>query len=92
MPINIYKEENQEKLAWLCEELWDLPNQIDALETWLKEKVSNLKPNKYIADIGFEIRDHASGGGGILSSEAMKIMGKIGMNLYFSEYPNSNNL
>jgi hypothetical protein len=87
MPINIYIEETGEKLDWLCEDIWDLPNQIEALEAWLDKKGKNLNPNKYVADIGFDIRKHATGGGGVLNSNAMKIMGAIGMDIYFSEYP-----
>lgn len=86
MPVNIYKEEAGEKLEWLCDEVWDLPNQIDTLEIWLNKKGKNLIPSKYIADIGFESRKDASGGGCVLSANSMKIMGTIGMDIYFSEY------
>ncbi|MCB0397456.1 MAG: hypothetical protein KDD36_12415 [Flavobacteriales bacterium] len=89
MPINIYAEDSGEKLDWLCDEDWDLPTQIDALETWLMNKGKTLKPNKYVADIGFGIRKDATGGGGILNSKSMAIMGEIGMDVYFSEYPSS---
>jgi len=87
MPINIYIEESGEKLDWLCDEHWDLPTQIDALETWLINKGKSLEPSKYVADIGFDIRKDSTGGGGVLSSESMTIMGEIGMDVYFSEYP-----
>ncbi len=87
MPINIYKEESSEKVDWLCNDIWDLPTQIDALETWLRKKAKTLPPDKYVADIGFDIRKDACGGGAVLSSESMRIMGEIGMNVYFSEYP-----
>lgn len=87
MPINIYIEESGVKLDWLCNEYWDLPTQIDALETWLINKGQFLDPGKYVADIGFDIRKDATGGGGVLNSELMAIMGKIGMDVYFSEYP-----
>tara|TARA_R110000868_G_scaffold67050_3_gene199311 strand:+ start:338 stop:610 length:273 start_codon:yes stop_codon:yes gene_type:complete len=89
MPINIYKEDSREKLEWLCNEDWDLPTQIDALETWLMNKGKNLEPSKYVADIGFDIRKDATGGGAVLNSESMAIMGKIGMDIYFSEYPSA---
>ena len=89
MPINIYIEESGEKLEWLCDEDWDLPTQIDTLETWLMNKGKILEPNKYVADIGFDIRKDATGGGAVLNSESMAIMGKIGMNIYFSEYPSA---
>ena len=86
MPINIYVEETGEKLDWLCNDIWDLPNQIYALEKWLDTKGAKLVPSKYVADIGFDFRKDATGGGGVLNSNAMKIMGTIGMDVYFSEY------
>ncbi|MTI22687.1 hypothetical protein E1176_16765, partial [Fulvivirga sp. RKSG066] len=73
----------------LCNEDWDLPTQIDTLETWLMSKGKNLEPSKYVADIGFDIRKDAAGGGAVLNSESMSIMGKIGMDIYFSEYPSA---
>ncbi|MCD8423600.1 hypothetical protein [Tenacibaculum finnmarkense] len=86
MPINIYIEETREKIEWLCDGIWDLPTQIDILETWISSNGIKLKPDKYVADIGFDIRKNANGGGGILNSQSMKIMGEIGMDIYFSEY------
>jgi hypothetical protein len=38
MPINIYIEETGENLDGLCDDVWELPNQIDALETWLEKR------------------------------------------------------
>jgi hypothetical protein len=89
MPINIYIEDSGERLDWLCDGVWDLPTQIDALEVWLDKKGTDLEPNKYVADIGFDIRKDASGGGAVLNSKSMKIMGRIGMDVYFSEYPSA---
>jgi hypothetical protein len=40
-----------------------LPTQIDTLETWLDKKGKDLEPNKYVADIGFDIRKDTSVGG-----------------------------
>jgi hypothetical protein len=42
-----------------------------------------------LMNLGFDIRKDATGGGGTLSSNSMKIMGVIGMDVYFSEYPSS---
>ena len=89
MPIDIYNYIDSEKIDWLCDDTWELPDQIDALENWLKLKGINLPKGEYVADIGFDIRKDATGGGGVLSSASMKIMGEIGMNIYFSEYPTS---
>jgi len=87
MPINIFVEETGEKLTWLCGEKWDLASQIEALEEWLMNEGKSLVQNKYVADLGFCIRNDARGGGGVLSSESMRIMGMIGMDLFLSEYP-----
>lgn len=89
MPINIYNQENNERLEWLCEDVWDLPNQIDTLEKWLTTKGIKLPKDSYVADIGFDIRKEATGGGAVLTSKSMKIMGDIGMDIFFSEYPTS---
>lgn len=89
MPINIYIDGNYERVDYLCENIWDLPNQIDSLEKWLKTKGVSLLKGSYVADIGFDIRKDAVGSGAVLSSKAMKIMGDIGMDVYFSEYPES---
>ncbi len=89
MPINIYREKTSEKIDWLCDDIWDLPSQIEVLQSWLKENKFKLTKDKYVADIGFDIRKDATGGGGVLDSESMKIMGDIGIDLYLSEYPGS---
>ncbi len=89
MPIRIYKVRAGEELEWLCDEYWDLPTQIDALENWLINKGKTLEPNRYVADIGFDIRKDAIGGGAVLNSESIATMAKIGMDIYFSEYPSN---
>ena len=92
MPINIYAEGGGEKLAYLCERNWRLPDQVDALEAWLKENGSKLKSGHYVADIGFTPREDASGGGAALSPEMMRTMADLGMSLFLSEYPGENEL
>ncbi len=87
MPINIYVKSTIERVDWLCEDDWELPGQIYSMEKWLLENENNLKPDLYVADIGFRVRENASGGSGVLSSKAMAIMGHLGIDLYFSEYP-----
>nr|WP_319509618.1 hypothetical protein [uncultured Draconibacterium sp.] len=89
MPINIYNQTTNEKLEWLCDDIWDLPNQIDTLEKWLRTKGTLLPKSSYVADIGFDIRKDATGGGAVINSESMKIMGDIGMDIFLSEYPNT---
>ncbi len=57
MPINIsdQKAENNDKIAWLCDDSWNLAEQMYALEDWLKEKGKDLPKGDYVADITFLI-------------------------------------
>ncbi len=87
MPINIYSVDSGERIAWLSEDNWTLPKQMGTLETWLRNHGKNVAPGSYVADIGFSIRKDASGGGAVLKPESMSIMGEIGMEVHFSEYP-----
>ncbi|MCH1923371.1 hypothetical protein L9G74_03370 [Shewanella sp. C32] len=86
MPIYVKVDGSDEKVAQLAEGGWELRSQIEALESWLLTNPLNLVPAKYIADLGFTIRENACGGGAILSPEAMSIMGRLGIKLYLSEY------
>ncbi|PZO50086.1 MAG: hypothetical protein DCF15_16290 [Phormidesmis priestleyi] len=90
MPINIYHqtEDDCEPLVYLCADDWDLPSQIFELENWLTANISSILGSSYIADLGFHIREAASGGGAVVSLKLMKMMTSIGMELYLSEYPN----
>ncbi len=87
MPIKTYNRANFEEIEWLCEGIWDMPDQIYSLETWLKTKGIQLPKSSYVANIGFNIRKDATGGGAVINAESMKIMGEIGMDIYLSEYP-----
>jgi|688.fasta_scaffold2607578_1 hypothetical protein len=79
--------ERGQDLGSLCDDLWDLPSQIDELEKWLLTDGVKLTPGRYSADIGFSPRPGAAGGGSSLSPNALKIMGEKGISLHFSEYP-----
>ena len=87
MAINIY-EDNEEhtKIAWLCDNEWELPDQIHALEEWLKDNQGKLKKGNYIADLGFSARKGATGGGPVISTDMMQLMINLGIDLYLSEY------
>jgi len=91
MPVNIYRVtpegQKNERIAWLCDDNWRLPDQAEALETWLAENRATLKPDEYVADIGFMPRDGALGGGAAISPEMMRTMADLGMSLFLSEYP-----
>jgi len=88
MPINIYIENSSAKIAWLCDDIWDLPNQIAELEKWLTENCKTFPKGDYVIDIGFDILPNSNGGGVVLSSKLMKFMADKGFDLYLSEYPN----
>jgi hypothetical protein len=89
VPVNIYNSDNSERLAWLSDDCWELPTQIDDLETWLNENETKTPTGNYVSDIGFDIRKDACGGGAVLSVKSMAIMAKLGMELFLSEYPDS---
>jgi hypothetical protein len=89
MPVNLIDctDSKEKDLGGLCEDKWEIPEQIEALEKWLKDNKDKIKPGKFIADIGYCPREGAFGGGAVLTTEAMQIMVKISMDLYLSEYP-----
>jgi hypothetical protein len=91
MPISIYQvtpeDQENKKIAWLCDQNWRLPDQVEALTDWLAQHRTALKPGDYVADIGFEPREGALGGGAVLSPVAMRTMADLGITLFLSEYP-----
>ncbi len=87
MPINIYEKETIKEIAYLSDDKWDLPNQITDLEEWLGK--TDIPAGNYIADIGFDIRPNASGGGAVLELNTLKKLYELGIEIYLSEYPNS---
>ncbi len=89
MPTKITDKHNNE-VAWLCDEQWELPAQIEALEQWLLQDGKELQKGSYVADIGFSPRPGASGGGGVVSLAALQVMVSVGMELALSEYPEFN--
>ena len=91
MPINIYKQDavNDEKIAWLCDSEWELPRQIYELEKWLSENRGKFTKGSYIADVGYTQRKGAFGGGAVITLAAMEMMLSLGMEIYLSEYPES---
>ncbi|WP_373546791.1 hypothetical protein [Chamaesiphon sp.] len=40
----------------------------------------------YVADVGFQIRKDATGGGAVISTEMIQILHDLGMEVYLSEY------
>lgn len=87
MPINIYKtNDGRDQIAWLCDDNWDISFQISELEKWLIENENLIEPAGYVADVGFEVRKEATGGGAVVSVVMMRIMADLGMELFLSEY------
>jgi hypothetical protein len=62
MPINIYSESTPERLAYLCKNNSRVPDQVDALEKWLKDNHTKIKTGEHVADIEFTLCKDASGG------------------------------
>lgn len=91
MPVNIYKMtpdgQDNETIAWLCDDSWQLPDQAEALAAWLTKHRATLPPADYIADIGFEPREDAFGGGAAFPPETLRMMAELGITLFLSEYP-----
>ncbi len=86
MAINIYIQDSYENIDYICDDDWELPGQIYMLGEWLKTKGILLPKGAYIADIGFCVRKDASGGGGVITTEIIELLNKIGMEIYLSEY------
>jgi len=93
MPVSIYrvtpKGQKNETIACLCDGNWRVLDQAEALEAWLAEHCATLKPDDYVADIGFTPREDALGGGAAISPEMMRTMADLGISLFLSEYPSS---
>src|ERR1041384_5771230 len=91
MPVNIYRVtpegQKNERVAWLCDDNWRLPDQAEALEAWLVQNGTSLKPDDYVANFGFIPREGALGGGASISPEMMRTMADPGMSLFLSEFP-----
>lgn len=86
MPISIFDIKG-EKVAWLCNDDWQLPSQVYELEEWLKINVTRFPKSEYVADIGFVSRGEFGGGGAALTIECMDMLVSIGMEVWFTEYP-----
>ena len=87
MPINIYRKDEGESVAWLCDSAWGLPQQIHELENWLTNNHRDLPKAEYIADIGFAGNEESKGGGCVISTEFMQLLTSSGIELWLSEYP-----
>jgi hypothetical protein len=93
MPISITRRQGKgeyQDVAWLCDDDWKLPSQIQALDAWLQAAGPALSPGSYRADIGFDLRPDALGGGAILPVPMLTTLSALNMALHLSEYPGLN--
>jgi hypothetical protein len=73
----------------LGDDLWDLPSLFTLFESWLIENSETLDQGEgWIADIGFNPREGACGGGPIISIPVMEKCLKLKMSIFLSEYDN----
>ncbi|QQS42115.1 MAG: hypothetical protein IPM63_03995 [Acidobacteriota bacterium] len=90
MPVSIYRVtiegEEDEYLAWLCDDEWELAPQGGALSDWLEECSDELEPAQYVAAISVGWRRDAGGGGPEFGPETLRRMADLGMSLFISEY------
>ncbi|RJG15347.1 hypothetical protein D4A39_16655 [Alcanivorax profundi] len=93
MPIRIdeyqpgSEEAKRQNIAWLCDDDFELPNQLAELRKWVLSTAVDLEPGEYSVDIAFSPREGAAGGGESIPVEVLRVMAEKGMELYFSEYP-----
>ena len=85
MAIHIYSKTGG-SLGVLTDDDWDLPTQLYKLEKWVLNHRKELTQGPYVADIGFMVREDASGGGAVLSHETMRVFSQVRLSIYFSEY------
>ena len=52
----------------------------------MENNKGNAEPDRTVADIGYPIREDASGGGVVLTAESMVLFSKMGIDIYYSEY------
>ena len=90
MPITIraYMDNSDgREVAFICDDIWSLPEQFSELERWVQTKAVALPDGEYVVDVGFSPRDGAAGGGATLSAKVLAIMASKGLSLELSEYP-----
>ena len=86
MPINIYNNDKDRKVAWLCEDDWGIASQIFELEKWLIFNLAKLQKANYTADIGY-VGNKDAGGSSIMTLKLMEMLTSIGREVWLSEYP-----
>ncbi len=49
-------------------------------------QIKTLNKGSYVADIGFTVREDATGGSAVLNKKMISMLNQVGMEIYFSEY------
>ena len=87
MPIIIYPEDHSvDEIATLCDGVWSLTTQLDAVAQWLRQNNNLPSGRKIVADIGFSLREDAAQGGAVLVADRMREFADNNIDIYFSEY------
>lgn len=64
-------------------------SQLYSLHKWVTEHKDELTHGKYVANINFYPSDSdGQGGGPVLEATFMKLLGDLGIDIYFSEWNN----
>lgn len=80
--------DHYENLVELCPDEWRLREQVEALESWLRDNRKQLdSQHEWVADIGFCIREDACGGGPPITRDLMKMCLEVNLEIFLSEYP-----
>ena len=88
MPVVIRQivKDRFENYADVGTDSWDLRTQIEALEAWLVENSGQLDPaSQWVADVGFTVRLHATGGGPPISRKLMEMCVAANLEIWLSE-------
>ncbi|MEM7020156.1 MAG: hypothetical protein AAF512_22790 [Pseudomonadota bacterium] len=76
-----------ENFALLAADSWDLREQVEFFEKWLRDIDETLEDaDSWIADIGFSPRSRATGGGPVVSLELMELCLRNKIEIFLSEY------
>ncbi len=90
MPIVVRKivEDQYETHLVIADNMWDLREQVEALEAWLGANANSLDEQcQWVADIGFTPREDARGGGPPITCKLMQMCLEANLDIYLSQYP-----
>jgi hypothetical protein len=83
---------NSDKPIVICEDMWDLDTQLEALKSWFNHNPAyDFSLGEWIVDIGFEPRPSATVAGYTIPVELMRTLSSKGITLWLSDYLNNKN-